>query len=87
MGELKNNKWAVKSVKRVEYGSYAQGTTFSKGDYIPTKTVFIVKLVGGILFEVGREAILGQFPGRSRVTDSLLGKMKGMDGRKLQGHN
>ena len=30
-----NNKGIIKSVKKVKFGSYAKGTTFSKGDYIP----------------------------------------------------
>lgn len=79
-----NNKGIIKSVKRVKFGSYVQGTTFSKGDYIPTVTTFIVELLGGEVFEIGRDVILSLFPGRTRVTDSLLGKMKGMDGSKLK---
>ncbi len=73
------NKGKIKSVKKVEYGKYAHGTTFSKGDYIATTVAYIVIVIGEAAFEVGREAILKQFPGRQRVTGSLLEKMKGMD--------
>ncbi len=72
-------KGTIKSVKKVEYGKYAHGTTFSKGDFIPTVITCIVSVVGGAAFEVSRESILKQFPGRQRITGSLLKKMEGMD--------
>lgn len=78
-------KGKIESIDRVKTGRYVKGTHFTKGDYIPTKESFLVHLVGGIVLEVGREAILSLFPGRKRINDNLLGKLKGMDASILKG--
>lgn len=80
-----NNKGKIDHVERIKYGSYVKGTHFVKGDYIPTSESFIVYVIGGIAFEITRAAILGLFPGRKRINDNLLEKLKGMDANKLKG--
>lgn len=78
-----DNKGKVKAVKRVEYGKTSYGTNYKKGDYIATTVAYIVIVVGEAAFEISKEAILSLFPGRKRITSSMLDNMKGMDASKL----
>ena len=73
----------IKRIDRVETGRYVHGTNFVKGDYIPTIVSFIVHVFGEAPFETKREKILSNFPGRKRVTQSMLDSFKGKDPKIL----
>lgn len=75
--------YKIKSVYKNEYKKTVSGTNFVKGDFIPLIVTYTIRLVGGLVFDVGREAILKEFPGRKRVTEGLLADLRGKDGRNL----
>lgn len=78
------NEGKIKRVERVKTGRYVHGTTFAKGDYIPTMVFYVVYLVGGAVFETSREKILSCHPGRKRVTEPMLDSFKGKDANVLR---
>ena len=73
----------IKRVDRVETGRYTFGTNFKKGDYIPTIVSFIVHVFGEAPFEVERGEILRHFPGKQRVSQSMLDSFKSKDSSVL----
>ena len=74
----------IKNIERVQEGRYTFGTNFKKGDYIPTIVSFIVHVIGGAPFEVGRDKLLSFSPGRKRVTETFLNSFKGKDAKILR---
>ena len=77
-------KHTIKKIDRVEVGRYTFGTNFTKGDYIPTIVYFFVHVFGEAPFEVERGKILSHFPGRKRVTQTMLDSFKGKDANILR---
>lgn len=70
----------IESIRVLESGHYAFGTTFSKGDYIATEKHYLVKFVGGLIREISRDIILSWIGGnRKRITQTSL--------KNLEGHN
>ena len=74
----------IKRVERVEEGRYTYGTNFVKGDFIPTIVSFVAYVIGDAPFEVGRDKILSHFPGRQRITQTMLDSFKGKDANILR---
>ena len=81
---MNTDKGKIKYIKKVETGCYIKGTHFSKGDYIPTETSYIVHVNEEDSFEVKREVILSFFPGRKKITEKLLDSFIGKDANILR---
>lgn len=79
------NTGKIKSIERAEWGRYAHGTNFSKGQFIATIVEFFVHVIGEASFKVDRGTLLKQDPGRQRITQSYLDSFKGKDASQLRG--
>lgn len=63
------NKGKIKSIERsIPWAHFVHGTNYSKGDYLHTIVMFIVRVIGEVTFEVDRDTLLMQDPGRTRIT-------------------
>ncbi len=64
----------IKDVNRVKTGSYAQGSSFSKGDYITTETSYMAN--DDIELDAGK---IRDHLGMSRISDKSLDRLAGLD--------